>query len=160
MLVAMTAYSIVTGENLLPNGTGSAARTLQMEWHWNANDAISQIDLCFTDHLLPLINNIDNPVEMWQTLQGGLGNMTNQVGQTQISRKFHAPRQSKDRKITQYFTRLIDLCKKLMGSPKAISDETMKSHIFSTIPNEFKTTIQILKQQTPVPTAQQIVDSL
>jgi len=154
VIVAMRAYNIVTGDELFPEGNGSTARTLQKEWHQRANDPIALIHLGCTDDLLPWIDDIDDPVEMWQTLQGRLDNTTNQVGQTQIVRKCHALCPSKDEKITKYFTRLIDLRKKLIGSPETISDETMKTHIFSTMPKVFETTIKILEQQIPIPTAQ------
>jgi len=36
----------------------------------------------------------------------------------------------------------------------------MKTHIFSTMPKEFETTIKILEQQIAVPTAQQVMDRL
>jgi len=155
VLVAMRAYDIVTGDELLPEGNGSAARTLQKEWHRRANDAIAQIHLGCTDDLRPWIDDIDDRVEMWQTLQNWVDNTTYQVSGTEIVREFRALRPSKDEKTTQYFTRLIDLRKKLIGSPEAISDETMKTHIFSTMPTEFETTIKILEQHIPVPTAQQ-----
>jgi hypothetical protein len=160
VVVAMRVYNIVNGGELFPEGNGSAARTLQKEWHQKANEAIALIHLGCTDDLLPWIDDIDDPVEMWQMLQGRLYNTTNQVIRTQIVRKFHALRPSNDEKITQYFTRLIDLRKKLIGSPETISDETMKTHIFSTMPKEFETTIKILEQQIPVPTAQQVMDRL
>jgi hypothetical protein len=160
VLVAIRAYNIVTGDELFPEGNGSAARTLQKEWHQKADDSIALIHLGCTDDLLPWIDDIDDPVEMWQTLQGRLDNTTNQVGRTQIIRKFHALCPSKDEKITQYFTRLIDLRKKLIGSPETISDESMKTHIFSTMPNEFETTIKIPEQQISVPTAQQVMGRL
>jgi len=160
VLVAMRAYSIVTGDEILPEGHGSAARTLQKEWHWWANDAIGQIHLVCTNDLLPWIDDIDDAVEMWQTLQGRLDNMTNQVSRTKIVRKFHALRLSKDEQITQYLNRLIDLRKKLIGSPEAISDESMNTQISSTMPKEFEMIIKILEQQSPVPKAQQVMDSL
>jgi hypothetical protein len=160
MLVAMRAYNIVTGDELLPEGNRSVACTLHKEWHQKANDAIAQIHLGCTDDLLPWIDDIDDPVGMWQTLQQRLDITTNQVSRTEIIRKFHSLRPLKDEKTTQYFTRLIDLRKKLIGSPEAISDETMNTHIFSTMPKEFETTIKILEQQIPVPTAQQAMDRL
>jgi len=64
------------------------------------------------------------------------------------------------RRFTQYFTRLINLRKELIGSPETISNETMKIDIFSTLPKEFETTINLLAQQIPVPTAQQVMDRL
>jgi hypothetical protein len=131
-----------------------------MDCHQRANDGIAQIHLGCTDDLLPWIDDIDDPVEMWQTLPNRLDSTTNQVGQTQIVHKFHALRPSKDEKSAHYFTRLLDLRKKVIGSPEAISDETMKTHIFSTISKEFETTIKILEQQIPVPTAQQVMDQL
>jgi hypothetical protein len=33
VLVAMSVYSIFTGDELLPEGNGSAALIVQMEWH-------------------------------------------------------------------------------------------------------------------------------
>jgi hypothetical protein len=64
VLVAMRAYSIVTGDKLLPEGNRSAAHTLQKEWHQRANAAIAQIHLGCTDDLLLWIDNINDPVEM------------------------------------------------------------------------------------------------
>jgi hypothetical protein len=132
VLVAMTEYNIVSGYELLPKGIGSAAHTLQMEWHQRANDAIALIHFGFTDNLLPCIDDIDNPGEIWQTLQCRLDIMTNQVSQAEIVRKLHALRQSKEEKITQYFTRQIYFCKKLSGSSETISDQTMTTNIFFT----------------------------
>jgi hypothetical protein len=96
----MRGYSVVTGDELLPEENGPAAPTLQKEWHRRANDAIAQIHLGCTDDLFPWIDNIDDPVEMWQTLHGQLDNMTNQVSQTQIVCRFHALRPLKEEKIT------------------------------------------------------------
>jgi len=160
VLVAMRAYSIVIGDELLPEGNISAARTLEKEWHRRANDAVAQIHVGCTDDLLPCIYHIDDPVEIWQTLQRRVDNTTNQVGQTRIVRKFHALHPSTDETITQYFTKLIDLRKKLIWSAKAISDKTMKTHIFFAIPKEFETTIKILEQQIALPMAQQVMDHL
>ena len=158
--VAMRAYSIVTGDEFLPEGNGSAVRNLHREWHQKANDTVAQIHLGCKDNLFPWIDDIDDSVEMWKTLQGRLDNTTNQLGRTRIVRKFHALPPLKDEKITQYCWRLIDLWKKLFGSPKAISDETINTHIFTALPKEFKTTINIFEQQLPVPNAQQVMDRL
>jgi hypothetical protein len=45
VLVAMRAYSIFTGDELLPDCNRSASRTVQKEWHWRANHVIAQIHL-------------------------------------------------------------------------------------------------------------------
>ena len=36
----------------------------------------------------------------------------------------------------------------------------MKTHIFTTLSNSYETTIQILQQQIPAPTAQQCMDAI
>jgi len=41
VVIAMRVYNIVTGDELFPEGNGSAACTLQKEWHQRANDAIA-----------------------------------------------------------------------------------------------------------------------
>jgi len=41
VLVAMKAYDIVTGDELLSEGNRSTAPTLQKQWHRRANDAIA-----------------------------------------------------------------------------------------------------------------------
>ena len=69
MLLTMRAFNIVTGDKLLPEGNGPAARTLQKEWHQRANDAIAQNHLGCTDDLLPWINDLDDPVEIRETRQ-------------------------------------------------------------------------------------------
>jgi len=160
ILISIRAYNIVTGEELFPDVNGSAACTLQKEWHHRANKAIAQIHLRCTDDLLPWIDHIDDPVEIWQTLQNRLDNTTNQVGRAQIVRKFYALHLSKEEKTTQYLTRLVDIRRKLIRSHEAISDETMKTRILSTMRTEFETTNKILDQQIPVSMAQQVMDRL
>jgi hypothetical protein len=76
VLVAMREYNIVTGDELFPKGNGPAARTLQQVWHQRANYAIALIHLDCKEDLIPCIDDINDPVEMWQTLQGRLDNTT------------------------------------------------------------------------------------
>jgi hypothetical protein len=57
---------------------------------------------------------------------------------------FHALCPSDNKKITQYCTILIDLRKKLIGSPEAISAKSLKTHIFSHQPKGFEMIIKII----------------
>jgi len=57
--------------------------------------------------------------------------------------------------ITQYFAKLIAFCKKLIGTTKNLTDDAMKTHIFTTLSNSYETTIQILEQRIPATMAQQ-----
>jgi len=142
----MKAYNIIAGVELLPVGNGVALRLLQEHWHDQANNALAQIHLGCCDELLPLIDNIDNPVEMWEALWDQLDNVSMKVGCTQVLRKFTASRPLPDKTVTQYFTKLIALCKKLIGTTENITNNPMKTHIFTTPSNSYETTIQILEQ--------------
>jgi len=66
---AKKANNIVTGVELLPVGNVVALRLLQDSWHDRANKALAQIHLGCCDELLSLINDIDDPVEMWEALR-------------------------------------------------------------------------------------------
>jgi len=160
VLIAKKAYDIVTGVELLPVGNGVALRPLQEIWHDRANKAIALIHLGCCDELLPLIDDIDDPVEMWEALRDRLDNASTKLGRTQVLRKFTASRPSPDETVTQYFTKLIAFRKKLIGTTENITDDAMKTHIFTTLSNSYETTIQILEQRIPAPTAQQCMDAI
>jgi len=64
VLIAKKAYNIVTSVELLPVGNGVALRPLQESWHHQANKALAQIHLGCCDEHLPLIDDIDDPMEM------------------------------------------------------------------------------------------------
>jgi len=64
VLIANKAYDIVTSVELLLVGNGVTPRRLQASWHDRADMAVAQIHLGCCDELLPLIDDIDDPVEM------------------------------------------------------------------------------------------------
>ena len=160
MLIAKKAYYIVTSVELLPVGNGVALCPLQEGWHDRANKALAQIHLRCCDELLPLIDDIDDPVEMWEALRDRLDNVSTKLGRTQVLQKFTSSRPSPDEMVTQYFTKLIAFCKKLIGTTENITDDAMKTHIFTTLPNSHETTVQILEQRIPSPTAQQCMEAI
>jgi hypothetical protein len=45
-------------------------------------------------------------------------------------------------------------------TPKQISEETMKTHIFTPLSDKFEMTIKILERQIPPPTAQEAMVAL
>jgi hypothetical protein len=62
--------------------------------------------------------------------------------------------------VTQYSTKLIAFRKKLIGTTENITNDAMKTHIFTALSNSYETTIQILEQRIPNPTAQQCMDAI
>jgi len=160
VLIAKKAINIVTSVELLPVGNGVALRPPQESWHDRANKALAHIHLGCCDELLPLIDDIDDPAEMWGALRDRLDNASTKLSRTQVLRKFTASRPSPDKTVTQYFTKLIAFRKKLIGTTKNITDDAMKTHIFTTLSDSYETTIQILEQWIPAPTARQCMDAI
>jgi len=97
---------------------------------------------------------------MLEALRDRLDNASTKLSHTQVLRKFTGSRPSPDETVTQYFTKLIAFRKKLIGSTENITDDTMKTHILTTLSNSYATTIQILEQSIPAPTAQQCMDAI
>jgi hypothetical protein len=97
---------------------------------------------------------------MWEALRDLLDNASTKLGHTQVLRKFTAPRPSPDETVTQYFTKLIAFRKKFIGTTENITDDDKKTHIFTTLCKSYETTIQILEQRIPAPTAQHCMDAI
>ena len=97
---------------------------------------------------------------MWEALRARLDNASTKLGRTQLLGKFTASRPSRDEMVTQYFTKLITFHKKLIGTTENITNDAMKTHIFTTLSISYETTIQILEQRIPSPTAQQYMDMI
>jgi hypothetical protein len=69
VLIGKTAYNIVTSVVLLPVGNGVALCPLQERWHHRANKALAQIHLRCSYIHLPLMDDMDDSVEMWDALR-------------------------------------------------------------------------------------------
>jgi hypothetical protein len=144
---AKTPYNIVTSVELLPVSNGLTLRLLQKSWHDRANKVLAHIHLECCNELLPLIDDINDPVEMWEALRNRLDNASTKLGRTQVLRKFTSSRPSPDAMVTLYFTKLMAFRNKLIGTTKNITDDAMKTQIFTTLAKSYETTIQLLEQR-------------
>jgi hypothetical protein len=160
VLLTKRASDIVTGVELFPVGNGVALRALQESRHDRANKPLAQLHLGCCDKPFPLINDIDHPVEMLEALSDRLDNALTKLGLTQVLRMFIASRPLPHETVTQYFTKLIAFRKKLIGTTENITDDAMKTPIFTTLCNSCETTSQIPEQLIAAPTAQQCVDAI
>jgi hypothetical protein len=114
---------------------------------------IAQIDLGCSDALFPLLDDIDDHVEMWDALKARLDNDSMHLGSTRVLRKIGASRPSPDETVTQYFHKLIPFHKKLIGTAKHTTDDGMKIHTFTTLSNSNAMVIHILELRIPAATA-------
>ena len=82
------------------------------------------------------------------------------IGRTGILRKFRVARPQKDEQINAYFSRLYEHRHQLAGTAEAISDEELRTHIYTTVPERFKMTIRILMRQTPTLSVEEFMDAI
>jgi len=101
VLITKKAYHITPGAQLLPLGNGAALRTLQEHWHDQAIQEIALIHIGCSNQLHPLIDDIDNPVEMWEELRDRLDNASTKLGCTQAMWKSTASPSSPDETVTK-----------------------------------------------------------
>jgi len=105
VLIAKKVYNIVTRVKLLPLGNGVALPAIQEFRYDRANKAIALIQLECCHEPLPHIDNVDDPVEMWEALRDWVHNAATTLGRTQVLGKFTACRLSWHKRVTQYFTK-------------------------------------------------------
>jgi hypothetical protein len=160
VLIAKKAYNIVTGVELLPVSNGFTLLPLKESWHDQANMALAQIHCGCYDQLLPLIDDINDPVQLWEAFRDRLDNAPMKLGWTQVLRKFTASRPSPEEMVTQYCTKSITFQMKLIGRTENITDDPMKTHINTTLSNSYETTIQILEQRIAASMAQQCIKTI
>jgi hypothetical protein len=97
---------------------------------------------------------------MWDIHHDQFNSTLSKLSRRQILCKFHACHQAKDNKMNTYFTRLIDYRKQLSDSAEEISGESFVTHLFTYLPKEFATTINIFEGQALAPTSQHIMDAI
>jgi len=147
ILEAMNALDIVIGEEEEPPaGNTVAARTAIADYRKRRALATSAIRFSCTEIVAIYINGLSNPREMWETLNQRLDTTTSYIGRTTIVTKFQNARPVAKESIGVYIARLQTYRLQLQGSTEEISDQALLTHVYTTAPPEFKTTIAILKR--------------
>jgi hypothetical protein len=111
---------------------------------------------------LPIMNLRDLS-NMWTTLQCRLNDDSHQTTRTAILRNFQAARYNSRNglaRVDPYFAEVENYQHQLTGSAEQITEEGLKTHIFSTLMGHFYTTLCIMqRQRNPEPSAKQVMDS-
>ena len=156
VLRALDADNIITGEEEEPIPIDLDYK----DYKKRASKAASIISLSCSPEIRPYLKGLQTPREMWETLQARLDSAVTLIGRTGILRKFRAARPQKDEKINGYFARLCEHRHQLAGTTEAISDEELRTHIYTTVPEQFKMTIRILMRQIPTPSVEEVMDAI
>jgi hypothetical protein len=97
------------------------------------------------DKLLPLIDDINDSVQVSNALSDRFDDASTDLGQIYVVWKFTTCQPSPDRKVNQYCIEPITFGKKLIGTTDNITDDTMKTRILKMLPNSYQQTVQILQ---------------
>ena len=162
LLRSVDAYNIALGNELLPVGGGNAVRTQQRDFEKRSGKGAHAILSSCTNEIKTIIEHLDSPHEMWETLRTRLNNQESQAARTRIRDRFDSARVGKEEKVGEYFTRLCDYRQQLAGTIDAISDQAFRGHIFKTLKSTPKhhTIITILQMQQPPPSPEEVMRTI
>jgi hypothetical protein len=97
------------------------------------------------DKLLPLIDDINDSVQVSKALSDWFDDASTDLGQIYVVWTFTTCQSSPDRMVNQYCIEPITFGKKLIGTTDNITDDTMKTRILKMLPNSYQQTVQILQ---------------
>jgi hypothetical protein len=148
LLRSMNALRIVQGEESEPTpGNSATAKAASADFEKRSGQAASAILMSCSDAIAPYLEGMQDPHEMWNTLAERFDSTRNTIGRTTILRQFQNARPVNGEPIANYFGRLLNYKFQLEGTNEAISDSAIKTHIFTTLPDDFNITIQFLMLQ-------------
>jgi len=105
------------------------------------------------------LNQIRDPVRMWEILTEQMDPANTTVGRLTLFRQFSLLRPVSRQPISTYFSQLLNITNQLTSTPEAVPDMVLKNHIFTTLPEMFKISIKVLHSRADV-TIRQIMSDL
>jgi hypothetical protein len=147
-LTSINAWDIVQGNEVRPPaGNTAAARAAIADYTKRYGEAAGAIRLSCSNDVAPYLQGVRDPQTMWTILHDQFNHARHTLGRTTILNDFQTSRPKDGEPIAVYFGRLKQFQEKLAGTPEAITDRAMKTHIFSTLPPEFDVQKQVLELQ-------------
>jgi len=81
------------------------------------------------------------------------------VKRMMLLRKFRDLKPTTGEPIQTYFSQLMEIKNQLAGSDEAISDTSLKTHIYTTLPTMVSVTVEILQSRAGI-SVQEVIDAL
>ena len=88
-----------------------------------------------------------------------MGHGNSSIGRLALKRKFDQTRPKNGESINVFFDTLLGYYNRMQGTPEETSEETLKAHIYTHVPPEFRATVVVLQHKTDV-SVEQVMDSL
>lgn len=125
------ALAIVLGEEKQPPPEDSQNRS---DWIAREGKALAIIYNSCTSVTQEHVEDIDSASEMWHKLREMFDTLNSRAGQLDVRRNFNQARAQPGQSIEDYLAFLLRFRKTLARMESAITAETFKSHLLSTLP--------------------------
>jgi hypothetical protein len=147
-LLSEDALDIVQGKELAPaaNARDPVAQATLRDFRRRSGRAFAMITTSCDESIRALIDDIPqgDSAAVWKALKEHLDTSKTRSGRIAIVRRFHRMRMSANSTVSEYISSLRETRKELVGSAEKISDETLLTHLLSTLPDSFSNIVDII----------------
>jgi len=105
------------------------------------------------------LNQVKDPVRMWEILTEPMDTANTTGSRLTLFRQFSQVRLVPGQPISIYFSQLLNITNQLAGTSEAVPDMVLRNHIFTRLPEMFKTSIKLLQSRADI-TIHQIMSDL
>jgi len=91
------------------------------------------------------LNQVKDPVRMWEILTEQMDTANTTVGRWTLFRQFSQLHPDPGQPISIYFSQLLNITNPLASTSDAVPDMVFRSHIFTTLLEMFKISIKVLQ---------------
>ena len=106
------------------------------------------------------VEDVEGARAMWDMLKDKFDSNNSCAGQLEVRRSFNQSRVQSGQTIENYIALLLRYRKTLAGTNNAITDETFKAHLLSTLPKYYDNYVDILMEQQDQHTIDSLVQRL
>jgi hypothetical protein len=96
---------------------------------------------------------------MWENLRSRYDTGTTSIRRLTLKRKFSQTKPQTNESINVFFDTLLGYYNRLQGTPEEITEESMKAHIYTQLPPEFRPTVVVLQHRANV-SLEEVMDPL
>jgi hypothetical protein len=141
------ALEIVLGIEDPPNPNATAQ---PREYRKRRGRAATMIYSAVDRNMRAVIKSLEDrndPAPLWEVLNENSNTSTSRSCRIETLRRFHTADMKEDTPVSVHISRLIDICQELDGSEEDISENSLVSHLLSTLPDTFTNILDILKNK-------------
>jgi hypothetical protein len=160
VLSAMRTNAIVTGDDPEPQPQHFDHNDNYDDCNAKEAEAASMIRLSCSPEVRRIVKGMRNPHEMWNTLETSLDTAGSYIGRQDFLRQFCGCRPKEDESLKAYFTKLSNYRTPLDHTDDAITDQDIRTQIFTSLPSQYAMILMVLEHRRPLPTPEEAMHDL